>query len=41
MTGPASFKMTVYPDDEDHYVGVKIEVSFPAGYPEEPPEINL
>jgi hypothetical protein len=29
ITGEASFKMTLYPDDEEHRVGVKLEVEFP------------
>ena len=41
MIGEASFKMTLYPDDEDHRVGVRLEVYFRADYPNEPPEILL
>lgn len=41
MTGDAAFKMTLWPDDDEHNVGCRLEVVFPTDYPNEPPEITL
>jgi hypothetical protein len=37
----SSFRMKILPDEEDNYVGVKIDVDFGVNYPNEAPTIQL